>query len=224
MIYVLDLDGTLINSGQRHCGLMGEILAGTAPEVMSERTSGMCYAPVEYMRYKADGHSGLQYLTDCLGLGEEAAGQIMALWQQQIEEERWLKTDTLYPDTLGFLERLKQKQGKIIYLTARQNKEGLLQELKRLEIDGYADDIHVVPPSVAGKAKKRIVETLLAKMGEDEGAVCIVGDTENEYHLAKELSLSCYLLNRGARSKRYWKERGVKSIASLDEIELDHEI
>ncbi len=222
MIYVLDLDGTLINSEERHWGLMGEILSGTVPEIMSGKASGMCYDPVEYMRYKADGHSGYQYLTDRLGLSREAAGQIMALWQQQIEEERWLKTDTLYPDTLGFLNRLKQRQSKIIYLTARQNKEGLLQELKQLEIDGYADDIQVVPPADAGEAKKRVVETILAKTEEDEGTVCIVGDTENEYHLARELSLTCFLLNRGARSERYWKERGVKSLASLDEIEPDH--
>lgn len=223
MIYVLDLDGTLIDSGERHCRLMQEILAGAAPEVMSENAPGMRYDPVEFMRYKADGHSGLQYLTDCLGLSKEAAGQIMALWLQQIEEERWLKMDVLYPDTLGFLDRLKQAHSKIIYLTARQNKEGLLQELKRLEIAGYADDIQVVPPADAGKAKKQVVETLLAKTGEDEGTVCIVGDTENEYHLAKELSLTCFLLNRGARSEQYWKERGVKSIASLDEIGIDHE-
>lgn len=223
MIYVLDLDGTLVDSGERHCRLMQEILSGTAPEVMSERASGMRYDLAEFMEYKADGHSGLQYLTDCLGLGNEAAGQIMALWLQQIEEERWLKMDALYPDTLGFLDRLKQAHSKIIYLTARQNKEGLLQELKRLEIDGYADDIQVVPPADAGKAKKQVVETLLAKTGEDEGTVCIVGDTENEYHLAKELSLPCFLLNRGARSERYWMERGVRSIASLDEIEIGNE-
>lgn len=215
MIYVLDLDGTLIDSGERHWRLMQEILSGSV--------SGMHYEPAEFMRYKADGHSGLQYLTDCLRLGEEAAGQIMALWLQQIEEERWLKMDALYPDTLGFLTRLKQKQSRIIYLTARRNKEGLLQELKRLEIAGYADDIQVVSPADAGKAKKQVVETLLAKTGEDEGTVCIVGDTENEYHLAKELSLPCFLLNRGARSERYWMERGVRSIASLDEIEIDHE-
>ncbi len=223
MIYVLDLDGTLIDSGERHYRLMQEILSGTAPEVISGSVPGRRYDPVEFMRYKADGHSGLQYLTDCLELGEEAARQIMALWQQQIEEERWLKMDALYPDTLGFLTRLKQKQSKIIYLTARRNKGGLLQELKRLEIDGYADDIQVVSPGDAGKAKKQVVETFLAKTGEDEGTVCIVGDTENEYHLAKELSLSCFLLNRGARSEQYWKERGVKSIASLDEIEIGNE-
>ena len=224
MIYVLDLDGTLIDSGERHYRLMQEILSETAPEGMSERTLGMRFDPVEFMGYKADGYSGLQYLTDCLGLEEKAAGQIMALWLQQIEEERWLKTDALYPDTLGFLERLKQAHSKIIYLTARQNKEGLLQELKRLEIADYADDIQVVSPGDAGKAKKQVVKTLLAKTEEGEGTVCIVGDTENEYHLAKELSLPCFLLNRGARSEQYWKERGVKSIASLDKIEIDREM
>lgn len=219
MIYVLDLDGTLIDSSERHSRLMQEILSEAAPKTVSERVSGRRFDPVEFMRYKADGNSGLRYLTDRLGLTEDAAGQIMSLWQQQIEEERWLALDVPYPDTLGFLDRLKQAHRKIYYLTARQNKEGLLWELERLGIAGYADEILVVSPAGAREEKKQVVEALLLSTGKDEEAVCIVGDTENEYYLAKELSLPCFLLNRGFRSERYWEDRGVKSISSLCGIE-----
>lgn len=219
MIYVLDLDGTLIDSSERHWRLMGEILSEAAPQTVSESVSGKRFDPAEFMRYKADGYSGSRYLTDCLKLTEDAADQIMALWRQQIEEERWLKLDALYPDTLDFLDRMKQKHVKIYYLTARKNQEGLLQELERLKIADYASEIQVVSPTDAREEKKRVVETILAEAGEDAGSVCIVGDTENEYHLAEELSLPCYLLNRGFRSERYWKDRGVKSVASLYEIE-----
>lgn len=219
MIYVLDLDGTLIDSSERHYRLMQEILSGVAPETVSERVSGKHFDPVEFMRYKADGNNGSRYLTDRMELAEDAAHQIMALWQQQIEEERWLKLDVLYPDTLAFLDRLKQKHMKIYYLTARKNKEGLLRELERLKIADYAAEIQIVSPSGAREEKKQVVETLLAKVGEDAEAVCIVGDTENEYSLAKELNLPCFLLNRGFRSERYWKDRGVESLSSLYEIE-----
>lgn len=212
MIYVLDLDGTLIDSRERHYRLMRELLSDAAP---MER-----FDPTEFMKYKADGHSGLQYLTDCLGLPEDAAKRLMALWRQQIEEERWLALDVLYPDTLEFLERLKQKHIKIYYLTARQNREGLLHELDRLRIAGYADEVLVVSPVHAGEEKKQVVETILGKTGEIAEQVCIVGDTENEYRLAEELSLPRFLLNRGFRSKKYWKERGVESLESLSGIEI----
>lgn len=219
MIYVLDLDGTLIDSSERHGRLMQEILSEAVPKSVSEKASGRHFDPVEFMRYKADGNSGLRYLTDCLGLTEDAAGRIMSLWLRQIEEERWLALDVPYPDTLDFLDRLKQAHRKIYYLTARQNKEGLLWELQRLGIADYADEILVVSPAGAREEKKRVVETLVIRTGKDEGPICIVGDTENEYHLAKELSLPCFLLNRGFRSERYWEDRGVKSIPSLCGIE-----
>lgn len=219
MIYVLDLDGTLIDSSERHHRLMREILSEEAPKTLPGSAQGKPFDPVEFMAYKADGHSGLRYLTDCLGWTEDAAGKVMSLWQRRIEDERWLAYDALYSDTKGFLERLKQKHRKIYYLTARQNKKGLLRELERLGITGYADGIMTVSPIGAGEEKKRAVEKILTETGKDAEQVCIVGDTENEYLLAKELSLPCFLLHRGFRSERYWKERGVKSISSLCEIE-----
>lgn len=218
MIYVLDLDGTLIDSSERHSRLMRQILSEAQPEIIKDTR----FDPVEFMEYKADGNSGLKYLTDQLGLPEDAAGRIMSGWQRRIEDEYWLKLDVLYPDALEFLNCLKQRHRKIYYLTARQNKEGLLRELERLGIAGYADEIIVVLPAGAGEEKKAAVERLLRKAGETEGPVCIVGDTENEYTLAKELSLPCYLLNRGFRSERYWSNRGVKSIASLYGIESEN--
>lgn len=215
MIYILDLDGTLIDSSERHSRLMRQIVSEAPQEIMQGRR----FDPVEFMEYKADGNSGLKYLTDQLGLEEDTAGQMMSEWRQQIEKECWLKLDVLYPDALEFLNRLKQKYRKIYYLTARQNKKGLLWELKRLGIDGYADETIVVSPADARKEKKAVVEEILRKTGKADGTVCIVGDTENEYTLAKELSLPCYLLNRGFRSERYWQNRGIKSIDSLIGIE-----
>lgn len=234
MICILDLDGTLIDSRERHYRLMREILSEKVPktvtgialegmlEELPEAGPGKRFDPVEFMEYKADGHSGKKYLQDRLGLPEDAASQIMESWRRQIEEERWLESDTLYQDASAFLNELRQKHITIYYLTARQNRNGLLQELERLKIADYADRIQVVSPADAREEKKRYVERLLEQTGKGAGSVCIIGDTENEYDLAEELSLPCYLLNRGFRSKKFWEERGVKSIASLCEIELDH--
>lgn len=210
MRYVLDLDGTLIDSSERHYLLMQQIL---------DKKS---YNSEEFMRYKADGNSGKKYLTECLNLPEAAALEIMTLWQAQIEEEQWLAYDKLYPDTLEFLDWIKSRDKRIYFLTARQRKDAVLNEVKRLGIADYANEICVVSPSEALEQKKAFVKKIQDHCI-NNGSVYIVGDTENEYQLAKDLSLPYSILNRGFRSKKYWDEQGVSSISSLRGIMADIE-
>lgn len=210
MRYVLDLDGTLIDSSERHYLLMQQIL---------EKKS---YDSEEFMRYKADGNSGKKYLTECLKLPEAAALEIMTSWQAQIEEEQWLAYDKLYPDTLEFLDWIKSRDERIYFLTARQRKDAVLDEVKRLGIADYADKICVVSPAEASEQKKAFVKKIQDHCINND-SVYIVGDTENEYQLAKDLSLPYSILNRGFRSKKYWDEQGVLSISSLREIMVEIE-
>ena len=210
MRYVLDLDGTLIDSSERHYLLMQQIL---------DKKS---YNSEEFMRYKADGNSGKKYLTECLKLPEAVALEIMTLWQAQIEEEQWLAYDKLYPDTLEFLDWIKSRDERIYFLTARQRKDAVLDEVKRLGIADYADEICVVSPAEASEQKKAFVKKIQDHCINND-SVYIVGDTENEYQLARDLSLPYSILNRGFRSKKYWDEQGVLSISSLREIMVEIE-
>lgn len=210
MRYVLDLDGTLIDSSERHYLLMQQIL---------DKKS---YDSEEFMRYKADGNSGKKYLMECLALPEAAALEIMTLWQAQIEEGQWLAYDKLYPDTLEFLDWIKSRDERIYFLTARQRKDAVLDEVKRLGIADYADEICVVSPAEASEQKKAFVKKTQDHCINND-SVYIVGDTENEYQLAKDLSLPYSILNRGFRSKKYWDEQGVLSISSLREIMVEIE-
>lgn len=221
MRYVLDLDGTLIDSSERHYLLMQQVL---------DKKS---FNGAEFMKYKSDGNSGKKYLTECLNLPETDALEIMKLWQAQIEEEQWLSYDKLYPDTLEFLDWIKSRDSKIYFLTARQREEAVLNEVKRLGIADYANEICVVSPTEALEQKKAFVKKMIKEdsktdviirddLSQDNGIhndlIHIVGDTENEYRLAKDLSLPYSILNRGFRSKKYWDNQGVSSVSSLREI------
>ena len=217
MICLLDLDGTLIDSADRHRLLMGQLLKQYCPKQAGD------FDPAGYMAYKADGHSGKQYLTEILHLDKEKAKEIQERWQAQIEEETYLDTDELYADVIPFLEHLRGSAqdrtgdgADIVYLTARQNRQGLLAELKRLGILEYASEVIIVDPANAMVEKIRAAREIREK----DPQVILVGDTENEYAVAKELQLPVYLLHRGFRSRAYWAARGVTTYAGLNEIDL----
>lgn len=206
MIAVLDLDGTLIDSGERHEVLMHKLLQGTGYEDL--------YDGAEYMQYKADGNSGKNYLVNVLNMPVSEAEMILNKWTAAIETEEMIQKDRLYEDAVPFLEKLKAHDFKIIYLTARQDKELLLAELRRLGIEKYANHTEVVNPSEAKDGKRIFLQDLKQSSHE----VMIIGDTENEYRAGKECKISFFLLNRGFRSKTYWDRENIKSYSDLDEV------
>ena len=214
MIYILDLDGTLIDSSERHYRLMEMLLKEYVPDVLERKT----FLPAAFMQYKADGNSGKKYLLECMGIEEKKADCIMAAWQQQIEEEQWQRLDRLYPDTKKFLERIRQEGADIYYLTARRKKTELFEELERLEIAEYPKEVKVVQPFHAFEEKKNFVRALMASVDAVKEQFFVIGDTENEYQLAKELLLPYGILNRGFRSKRFWDQKEIVSYGSLEEI------
>lgn len=198
MKYVIDLDGTLIDSTKRHYLLMDELLQGISNQFDAKY----------FMDYKADGHSGRHYLTDVLKLSGDVASDIMRKWQDNIEKDEWLELDTLYPDAIPFLKSLQENMHEICFLSARQNKDGLFRELEHLGLCDWTSEIYVVNPENASEEKKRIVSSM-------EGLIYIVGDTENEWKLSHELSLPYLILNRGFRSKKYWDAHGIISWDTL---------
>ena len=74
-IFIMDLDGTLIDSRKRHAVVMEEILAHTKRSI----------DPEEYMNYKAEGNSGLKYLNEVMGIDMPDAREIQQEWKARIE-------------------------------------------------------------------------------------------------------------------------------------------
>lgn len=192
-MYVFDLDGTLIDSSARHWMLMVELLHQYGFDTGEEFAD-------EFMRYKRRGNSGYRYLTDVLKISQQCAEEISSEWVKHIEDEKWLIFDTLYDDTIPTLKKI---EGRILFLTIRNNKESLMSELK-------ARGIAIYPIKVlsTGQDKAEIL-----KMISDEKIM--VGDTEIDYRAAVESDCPYYMLNRGFRSKEYWDKQGVASFDGL---------
>ena len=204
-IFVMDLDGTLIDSRKRHAIVMQEALAHTKRNLNSE----------EYLNYKAEGNSGLKYLTEVMGIDMSDAREIQQEWKARIEFSGYLLTDELYPDAVSFLNTVFEKGG-VIFLTARKNRTGLDGEIKRLAILPYADYTIVADPDDAMSQKEKALQVI--KEAYPKAELTVIGDTENEYELAEKLGLESRILNCGFRSASYWEKRGVKTYACLDQV------
>lgn len=196
MTYVFDLDGTIIDSTDRHWMLMQKLLREHSIEVDQDFKS-------DFMRYKRNGNSGLKYLTAVMGLNKGLALMIQDEWIHQIEDDSWLDKDKLYDDAIQTLNGLN---GDIIFLTIRDNRKGLCDELARLGIDKYK---LIVLNNGESKAKE------LKKI---EGKCIVVGDTEVDYNAAIEANCNVYILNRGFRSKAFWEKAGIESYKNLLQV------
>lgn len=208
MTYVFDLDGTLIDSRARHYLLMKDILIRNGVLISK------CFAS-DFMRYKAEGKSGLSYLTEVLHMEEMEAQGIHSEWVGRIEEYEWLRYDTLYPDAEEMCKRC-ECIGKVFFLTGRKNQVGLLNELERLGIARYAKKVFVVDPAWAEAEKANVLRGI--SMNDPD---CImIGDTEVDYHAAKAAGTKYYLLNRGFRGREYWNRAGIESFDGLRDLPL----
>ncbi len=200
-MYVFDLDGTLIDSTQRHHLLMAKLLQEAGQEIP-------CNFAKEYMEYKASGHSGRQYLEYRLQIPADLAVAIQQRWTAEIENPDWLKRDKLYADTIPTLDFLKERNQRIMFLTMRQNEELLHKELQMLGINTYPNEVIVLSPK--GQIHKGDV---LKKI--DETIDFMIGDTEIDYDAALRVGTKSYILHRGFRNRAFWSQREVMTYDSL---------
>lgn len=210
-IFLIDLDGTIIDSGKRHIDVMEAVLASGNPEYADGKARAD-FDGNEYLTYKADGHTGKEYLTEIIGLTVSSAAEIQRLWTEQIEFSANLNKDRLYDDAVFFLDNIYESAG-VVFLTARKNVDGLKGELRRLSLEAYADYTIVADPFDAA-AQKALAYEALKKMY-PAASFTIVGDTENEYDLSVNKKTDQRLLNRGFRSRKYWDGRKVRSYDDL---------
>ena len=200
-MYVFDLDGTIIDSTERHHLLMGKLLKEAGHEIPYNFAQ-------DYMNYKASGHSGREYLEHRIQLPADLAVTIQQRWIAEIENQNWLEWDKLYTDAIPILEFLKEDNQRIMFLTIRRNKELLHKELQMLEINTYPDEVIVLSP------KEQVHKgDVLKKV--DEPIDFMIGDTEIDYDAALQADVKSYILNRGFRNRAFWRRREVRSYESL---------
>lgn len=207
MMLLLDVDGTLVDSSKRHAILLRKLLEGH--KALTDK-----YSDKSYLEFKRNGNSTKNYCMDVLGLNADLSSQISSEWIAQIEEENLISTDILYSDAIPFLEFAKNEFDDLIMLSARQNENTLINELKSLLIYDFADRIIVVNPQNSIKHKCKI----MAEIHKTHEFI-LIGDSEAEYNAGKFCRVETFILNRGFRSKEYWDQRNEVSYLSLEEIQ-----
>lgn len=203
MICCFDLDGTLIDSSQRHSVLLERLL--------QQEGGAFLFDAEAYMAYKREGMNTKNYLTATLGIDEKKAKEICDKWIRHIEDNEYLDMDMLYPDALPALQMITAQGISVYYLTARQYPETLLRELSRLELDSFPQDIFVCSP----KEVQRVKAQRLANLRASDPDTVYFADMETDYWAAKEAGITPIIMNRGFRSRKFLAEKGIPSVNSL---------
>lgn len=214
MTFFIDLDGTIINSIERHYLLLNELLKKNKVNKNIDKE--------KYYTLKRDGINNYNYLINNLLLEQEKALLIKNEWIKEIEELKWITFDKLYDDSIFFLDSIKNN--KIYYLTARENKKNVRLQISNFQLKEYAQNTFIVDSKNPVEGKIKIVEKYQKEHPKEK--LIIIGDTEVEFLTAKKLKIECYILNRGFRSKQFLLKNGInKTYNNLYEItkEVKHE-
>lgn len=175
-----DLDGTLLEDKQRHYECYKTIV---------KKYGGNCIPPDEYWNDKRDKvkRTVLLEKTGFQGTYDDYLSEWLAL----IETPEFLKYETLRPDTLSFLEWLRDNSEHIVLTTQRRNRKNLLGQLEKLGISGYFEEV------VSGDNKTDILD------GKYNKASLVIGDTEADEETAKRLGCTFIAVTSGLRNGKY---------------------
>lgn len=188
---VFDLDGTILNSEERHIIVLDELLEDSSVDL---DTSSL-------MRKKKEGASTFEYLI-ANNVEEIKAKVISKKWIESIELARFIENDRLYPGTREMLLKLFQKSD-IYLLTARKDKKLVESQLRKLHILDFFKEIIVVDPVNSAIEKAKYLELIRPEL--------FVGDTETDKLAADRTSIDFYPVNYGFRSKNFWDKRNIVS-------------
>ena len=188
-----DFDGTLLDSRIRHEMVMSDVL----------KKHGIILDASDLVSFKAEGLNNIAWLLS-KGIAKDVAKSINLEWVSLIENEDYLKSDILYPDTLELLDCLSKENG-LYLVTARNNKEGALKQINELSIHQYFTKIVIVDSNSESSALKA------RNLSEIEADV-FVGDTESDYEAALTAHCEFKALSGGFRSEAYWGKKGLQSV------------
>ena len=100
MNVVFDLDGTLIDSFDRHSVVLFDAFKKYGI------TDCDWFDEAEFRTYKRQGNATKAYLRHYSGLSDDMISDVAEFWRSHIEDEKYLQMDKLYADTVPCLEAL----------------------------------------------------------------------------------------------------------------------
>jgi phosphoglycolate phosphatase len=180
----IDLDGTVIDSRQRLFQLFTDL------------TSQTIITFEEYWIYKRSKQSNADILKKKLGYAPDQIKKFMLDWMMLIEDEQYLKKDTLFEYTVSSLKQLKH-HADLYIVTARQFSDRAYKQLSWLGIDKYFKKILVTEQK---KTKAELIQPFNIK-----GCSVIIGDTGEDIIAGKTLGMITANVLTGFRNKEVLK-------------------
>ena len=159
--------------------------------------------------FKAEGHNNIEWLIS-KDINEKTAKQINAEWISLIEQDKYLKNDILYSGVKKVLDDLS-KENELYLVTARNNKEGCLSQLKNCGIDQFFKEIKIVDSC-------KNTSQLKADMMKARKIEYFIGDTESDFDAAIQAKCKFYAVDYGFRNKKFLKGIGLDIISNLGAI------
>lgn len=176
MNLIFDLDGTLIDSRLRLYRLFQHLVP----------KSTLSFD--EYWELKRRKISNQNILANKLGFESAAIERFVAIWMERIEDYDFLALDKSFPGIEETLESLGKK-AKLHVCTARQARQPVLYQLKRLGLLRFFESIMVTEQT---RAKEELIAATLKLAPQD----WIIGDTGKDIQVGKVLGIqTCAVLN-----------------------------
>ncbi len=190
-VVAFDLDGTLLDSRLRHKIVMEDVL----------KKFNLPIDLTEYLDFKVCGNSNVAFLKSHQ-ISDDMAQQVQKEWISHIEDEKYLRHDKLYPDSVERLEKYAQNND-IALITARSDETAVKKQIMMLGIYKYFSKIYVVSPTsdvVLEKANKL----------KEVHACIMIGDTEVDSAAARLAGIDFLFYPNGFRSelKDNWRYHG----------------
>ena len=179
----LDLDGTLISCKEKHCALMKSLA----------RAFGINFDIDKYWEAKQNGKNNIAAL-EMQNIDKETAELLNTQWVAQIENIEWLYFDRVFDGVGQALDSLLEKKHTLHLVSARNNPQLGMLQLKQLNIHNYFNTIDFIQIS-KGQNKKDTFKKLELDM--------YIGDTEYDYMSSVEANTECFLVESGMRNKQH---------------------
>ena len=188
-----DLDGTLLDSRNRHRKVMDDVLD----------EFDLALDTSDLVSYKAEGNNNKDWLR-MHNIKDELVNRINNRWIELIEHDKYLQYDFLYPGVREYLSNLS-KNNMLFLITARNNRLNTENQIEKLGIRDFFDNVAIVPSTTRTSEDKA---RFLKKYRVDE----FIGDTESDLKAAESANCQFKAVINGFRSLDFWKQYSVKIV------------
>ena len=181
-VYV-DFDGTIVDVFARYYGILKAYIG---VETKEEKLN-------EYIKMKRSGRKDHEIAKECWGENIDIS-DYLKFKRKNLEEEKWLRTDTIIGEPQNAYNELKKKGYAVKLLTQRRSKENFENQLGWLGLKNAFDDWMIVAP-LHENAKLLFLKSVIHK--ED----ILIGDGKLEMECAEKLNVQGFFVQTGLNER-----------------------